>query len=203
MDIGFQNQISLFHLSPMLIFAMLCPFSNFPFRISSRSCSGIVSPSWFLLKLTTSEGLLLRMMSYYIGSSLQLDGRIWADKYQSKRAIEVCGNEESVKFLSEWLRLWRERDHKPSKNSIGGDESDIEDTYDDWYPSDTDSGNIDGPRLKNLLLVTGPVGGTQLGSSDPKGCFIAKEDNGDSCRGHIGCSMRTGLSVLLAVPARN
>ncbi|XP_038717111.1 uncharacterized protein LOC120010394 isoform X2 [Tripterygium wilfordii] len=99
-----------------------------------------------------------RMMSYYIGSSLQLDGRIWADKYQPKRAIEVCGNEESVKFLSEWLRLWRERDHKPSKNSIGGDESNIEDTYDEWYPSDTDSGNIDGPRLKNLLLVTGPVG---------------------------------------------
>ncbi|KAF5746841.1 hypothetical protein HS088_TW06G01016 [Tripterygium wilfordii] len=85
-----------------------------------------------------------RMMSYYISASHQPDGHIWADKYQPKRAIEVCGNEESVKFLSEWLRLWRERDHKPTKDSIGGDESDIEDNYDDWYPSDSSSGNING-----------------------------------------------------------
>ncbi|KAE7998467.1 hypothetical protein FH972_003011 [Carpinus fangiana] len=49
------------------------------------------------------------MMSYYVGPGNQLEGSLWTYKYKPKKATEVCGNDEAVKFLSDWLRLWHAR----------------------------------------------------------------------------------------------
>ncbi|KAA8538484.1 hypothetical protein F0562_028145 [Nyssa sinensis] len=67
-----------------------------------------------------------RMMPYFHGCDNQPENSLWTNKYQPEKAIEVCGNGESIKILSDWLHLWNERDEAVS--------------------------------LKNVLLVTGPVG---------------------------------------------
>ncbi|GFY85345.1 P-loop containing nucleoside triphosphate hydrolases superfamily protein [Actinidia rufa] len=78
---------------------------------------------------------------------------------RNRRNTHVCGNEESVSFLSEWLHLWHQRDFR-SSNDLPVDENFI--VQDDYYncsQSDCDSDNRDEENsLKNVLLVTGPVG---------------------------------------------
>lgn len=73
--------------------------------------------------------------------------------------MQVCGNGESVNFLSEWLRLWHERGSRSSKDLSVGKNLAVRDGDYDCYQSDCDSENRDeDSSLKNVLLVTGPVG---------------------------------------------
>lgn len=70
----------------------------------------------------------------------------------------MCGNGESVKLLSEWLHLWHEKDSQSSKKATGGDKCIMQDSDNSFYGSDSDSDLDEGTGLKNVLLVTGPVG---------------------------------------------
>ncbi|KAE8077443.1 hypothetical protein FH972_016008 [Carpinus fangiana] len=106
-----------------------------------------------------SRFLQERMMPYYAGPGNQLEGSLWTYKYKPKKATEVCGNDEAVKFLSDWLRLWHARSFHNRKDQAGGDQCNMQDG--DYYCShnDSDSEEIDeDDRLKNVLLVTGPIG---------------------------------------------
>lgn len=64
-----------------------------------------------------------------------------------------------MRFLSDWLRLWRAKGSHTSKDETVSGQRGMED--DDYYCSykDSDSEDIDEEdTLKNVLLVTGPVG---------------------------------------------
>nr|CAN67425.1 hypothetical protein VITISV_006652 [Vitis vinifera] len=98
------------------------------------------------------------MMPYYLGCGNQPEDSLWINKYQPEKAIEVCGNGESVKLLSEWLHLWHEKDSQSSKKATGGDKCIMQDSDNSFYGSDSDSDLDEGTGLKNVLLVTGPVG---------------------------------------------
>ncbi|XP_062098081.1 uncharacterized protein LOC133803953 isoform X2 [Humulus lupulus] len=100
-----------------------------------------------------------RMKSYYLGCDNQLRNSLWTYSYQPKTATEVCGNADSVKFLSVWLQQWRERNFQICSDLINCDTSDGQ--KDDYIcsESDSDSGSqCEEDKLKNVLLVTGPVG---------------------------------------------
>lgn len=64
-----------------------------------------------------------------------------------------------MKFLSEWLQHWHERDSRISKEVVDCVMGDMEDNDYICSESDSDSENKHekaGP--KNVLLVTGPIG---------------------------------------------
>ncbi|XVE60338.1 hypothetical protein DITRI_Ditri05aG0121100 [Diplodiscus trichospermus] len=127
-----------------------------------------------------------RFMPYYHGCGIQPDNSLWTDKYQPKKAEEVCGNTESVKFMSEWLHLWRERSFQAIKASNNIDKSSMQEDDNDFCQSDFDSENIDGEdSLKNVLLVTGPIGSGK--SAAIHACakeqgFKILESNASDCR---------------------
>ncbi|KAK9096037.1 hypothetical protein Sjap_021534 [Stephania japonica] len=101
------------------------------------------------------EGFLHgRTMPYHCCHGDQLESSLWTDKYQPKKASEVCGNNESVQFLNEWLGSWRERYSGVGKNSIC-DKQYIEYSLEE---GDLDTESMDGTCSRNVLLVTGPVG---------------------------------------------
>ncbi|XP_030445181.1 uncharacterized protein LOC115667778 [Syzygium oleosum] len=84
---------------------------------------------------------------------------LWTNKYQPKNSMEVCGNSEAVKFLTEWLRLWHQADYKNIKYLNGVEESSLQYDYYVFDQSDSESECKERhARLKNVLLVTGPVG---------------------------------------------
>ncbi|XP_077250105.1 P-loop containing nucleoside triphosphate hydrolases superfamily protein isoform X2 [Tasmannia lanceolata] len=100
-----------------------------------------------------------RMMSYNPQYENQPNYSLWTNKYEPKKALEVCGNGESVRFVSEWLQRWHERASQPYKNSAIGGKSVIQDKDYSIYDDDSDTENMDeGSSLKNVLLITGPVG---------------------------------------------
>ncbi|XP_075650549.1 uncharacterized protein LOC142621123 isoform X2 [Castanea sativa] len=105
--------------------------------------------------LQQSRFLQESMMSYYASPDNQLENCLWTYKYKPKKATEVCGNDESVKFLSDWLHMWHERGFQISKVRTDGDQCDMQD--DDYRCSDSEDIDEE-PGLKNVLLVTGPVG---------------------------------------------
>lgn len=76
--------------------------------------------------------------------------------------MQVCGNVESVKFLSEWLRLWHDRDSQSIKDSSISNKGNNLDEDDDYCGCTSDSDDNDENRLKNVLLVTGPIGVSSL-----------------------------------------
>ncbi|KAK6257507.1 hypothetical protein QUC31_000966 [Theobroma cacao] len=127
-----------------------------------------------------------RFVPCYHGFIVRPDDSLWTDKYQPKKATEVCGNTESVKFMSEWLRLWHERSFQAIKASNNNDEGNIQEDDDNCCESDFDSENIDGEdRLKNVLLVTGPIGSGK--SAAIHACakehgFKVLESNASDCR---------------------
>ncbi|KAI3888792.1 hypothetical protein MKX03_002071 [Papaver bracteatum] len=99
-----------------------------------------------------------RMPSYNICSGSQPDSSLWATKYQPRKASEVCGNGDSVKFLNEWLQYWRQKRPQANKNSALNDKVitlDSDCSSDENY---SDAESVDEEGLKNVLLVTGPVG---------------------------------------------
>ncbi|KAK8552276.1 hypothetical protein V6N12_040881 [Hibiscus sabdariffa] len=91
----------------------------------------------------------------YHGCTIQPDNSLWADNYQPKSATEVCGNTESVKFMNEWLHLWRKRRSLSIKASDNIDNRNLQEDDEDFCESESDD---DENRLKNILLVTGPIG---------------------------------------------
>ncbi|KAL6525090.1 hypothetical protein OROMI_030683 [Orobanche minor] len=135
----------------------------------SDFCDGI--PCGGSLESELQERLLEeRIMSHYHTSQNQTKNCLWSDKYQPQNAKQVlpsndfpfsdhriCGNGESVKFLSEWLHLWHKRGSLTSRGCIDVDYSVVQDIDHDYQQSDSDTDSGD-ESLKNVLLVTGPVG---------------------------------------------
>ncbi|CAL5384961.1 unnamed protein product [Camellia sinensis] len=100
-----------------------------------------------------------KMMAYYHGCRNHPENSLWTNKYLPEKAMEVCGNEESVNFLSEWLHLWHESGFRSSKDRNVGKKFIVQDDDYNCYQSDCDSENKDEENgLKNVLLVAGPVG---------------------------------------------
>ncbi|CAH1425734.1 unnamed protein product [Lactuca virosa] len=94
-----------------------------------------------------------------IPPNYQPENSLWTTKYQPEKAIEICGNNESVKFLSEWLCLWYEKGSRNSKCSTDNDNWIMQGFDLNYSPTDSDSESTDEETsLKNVLLVTGPVG---------------------------------------------
>lgn len=60
--------------------------------------------------------------------------------------------------MSEWLHLWHEKDSQSCKKAAGGDKCTMQDSDYGFYGSDSDSDLDEGTGLKNVMLVTGPVG---------------------------------------------
>ncbi|XP_078440940.1 P-loop containing nucleoside triphosphate hydrolases superfamily protein isoform X2 [Wolffia australiana] len=92
------------------------------------------------------------------------ESHVWTKKYRPKSAAEVCGNIDSVKFLVEWLTSWKERNSQTAKGSISykctdadikENDNDFEEISSDSY---SDSQSDDEYPLRNVLVVTGPVG---------------------------------------------
>ncbi|XP_074263579.1 uncharacterized protein LOC141586296 isoform X2 [Silene latifolia] len=98
------------------------------------------------------------MMSHYLNRANQPENSLWTKKYQPEKASEVCGNGEAVKFINDWLRLWHAEDFKVRKKSCNSDSFVVDDEYDsDDSASDPENGD-EQSSLKNVLLVSGPVG---------------------------------------------
>lgn len=71
--------------------------------------------------------------------------------------MQICGNVESVKFISQWLYLWHEKGSQTCK-SFFENEKVVEDVHYSSSQSDADSENVEEASLKNVLVVAGPVG---------------------------------------------
>ncbi|GAB4861357.1 hypothetical protein Ancab_036519 [Ancistrocladus abbreviatus] len=100
-----------------------------------------------------------RIISYYLSRTNQHENSLWTFKYQPEKALEVCGNGESVNIINEWLHHWRERDLRTSKNFSNANDCSLQDGEYDSYGSDSDmKSREEADGLKNVLLVTGPVG---------------------------------------------
>ncbi|XP_008802093.2 uncharacterized protein LOC103716027 [Phoenix dactylifera] len=107
------------------------------------------------------EDLLLkeRLASYFRRCSYWPECSLWINKYQPENASEVCGNSESIRSLSEWLKSWHERGRQSSQNCKSGEKCAIEESEDSLYENDSDRDDReDAAILKNVLLITGPVG---------------------------------------------
>ncbi|CAI9114632.1 OLC1v1015396C1 [Oldenlandia corymbosa var. corymbosa] len=84
---------------------------------------------------------------------------LWTDKFRPRKAAQICGNSDSVKFLTDWLCMWHEKSSQVGKSSFYDDSAVDQDDDCFSYPSDSDSENFnDETSLNNVLLVTGPVG---------------------------------------------
>ncbi|KAK4429658.1 ATPase family AAA domain-containing protein 5 [Sesamum alatum] len=98
-----------------------------------------------------------RIMSHYHTCHNQPENCLWTDKYQPQNAKQVCGNGEAVGLLSEWLHLWHRRGSLISRSCMGEDISGVQDIDHDYSDADYDTIK-DEETLKNVLLITGPVG---------------------------------------------
>ncbi|KAB5568603.1 hypothetical protein DKX38_002396 [Salix brachista] len=106
-----------------------------------------------------SDLLQERTVPLYISRTKQLENRLWTDKYQPKKATEVCGNDESVKLLSNWLHSWQQRGDQACTDTYSGDVCDRQDADYNCVQSESDSeNNNEGASLKNVLLISGPTG---------------------------------------------
>jgi len=77
----------------------------------------------------------------------------------SQKFLQVCGNDESVKLLSNWLHSWQQRGHQVCTDTYSGDVCDRQDADYCRVQSESDSeNNNEGASLKNVLLITGPTG---------------------------------------------
>ncbi|PWA92896.1 P-loop containing nucleoside triphosphate hydrolases superfamily protein [Artemisia annua] len=99
-----------------------------------------------------------RMASNYHDCSYQPENCLWTTKYQPEKAIEICGNFESVKLLNEWLHLWQEKGSRTNRCPTDNDNQIMQDIDLNYCPSDSGSDTEEETNLKNVLLVTGPVG---------------------------------------------
>ncbi|KAF5787232.1 putative checkpoint protein Rad17/Rad24 [Helianthus annuus] len=142
--------------------------------------------------------------------SHQSENSLWTTKYQPNKAIEICGNSESVKFLNEWLQQWREKGSRINKCSTDDNNWVMKDVDLNYCPSDCDSeGEYSNEEnsLKNVLLVTGPVGSgksaaiyacakeqgfqvIEVNTSDWRNGALVKQKFGEAVESHwLQCSM--------------
>ncbi|KAI7738510.1 hypothetical protein M8C21_000214 [Ambrosia artemisiifolia] len=152
--------------------------------------------------------VLLRMTSNYPNCSHQSENSLWTTKYQPNKAIEICGNPESVKFLNEWLQLWHEKGSRTNKISTDDNNWIMKDVDLNYCPSDCDSEySNEENSLKNVLLVTGPVGSgksaaiyacakeqgfqvIEVNTSDWRNGALVKQKFGEAVESHwLQCSM--------------
>ncbi|KAK2442206.1 P-loop containing nucleoside triphosphate hydrolase superfamily protein [Trifolium repens] len=144
------------------------------------------------------------LRSYYIGCEDKAEGSLWTYKYKPTKAVEVCGNDEAVNFLSDWLHQWHERRYKPRKDTSNRDTRVIQDDDDDYICSDSDYDSEDmneEDSLQNVLLVTGPIGSgksaaiyacaqehgfdiLELNASDCRNGTVVKQYFGDTLGSH-------------------
>ncbi|XP_010999406.1 PREDICTED: uncharacterized protein LOC105107249 [Populus euphratica] len=146
-----------------------------------------------------SDLLQERTDSSYLSCTNQLEDRLWMDKYQPKKATEVCGNDESVKLLSEWLCSWKQRGHQASTDTFSGDVHDRQDADYTCSQSDSDSENTnEGASLKNVLLITGPAGSGKSAAiyacAKEEG-FKVLEVNASECRNGAVVKQRFGEAL--------
>ncbi|KAI0498817.1 hypothetical protein KFK09_019712 [Dendrobium nobile] len=100
-----------------------------------------------------------RLASYSKRSICCTDCSLWTEKYRPEISLEVCGNVESVKLLSEWLKSWQERVVQNILNGNHRNHRTIEDSEDSSYDHESDMDELDyGDSPKNVLLITGPIG---------------------------------------------
>lgn len=72
--------------------------------------------------------------------------------------LQVCGNFQSVRQLSEWLKSWHDKGQKSGKKCSSREHYTVED---DEIFSETEfdmDDREDDFKLSNVLLITGPVG---------------------------------------------
>ncbi|MED6197474.1 hypothetical protein PIB30_056781 [Stylosanthes scabra] len=99
------------------------------------------------------------MNSYYHSCEGKSEGSLWTHKYKPTKASQVCGNYESVNFLHEWLKLWRERRNHRKMYSTNEDQSDSQDYDYNGSDCDYDPEKVNQDKfLRNVLVITGPVG---------------------------------------------
>ncbi|XP_020211391.1 uncharacterized protein LOC109796146 isoform X2 [Cajanus cajan] len=107
-----------------------------------------------------SKFLQESMRSYYHSCESKAKSSLWIHKYKPTKAFEVCGNEEAVNFLRDWLHLWHKRRYECSKKDSSNRDSQRQDDDNHIY-SDSDHASevIDEKdSLQNVLLITGPIG---------------------------------------------
>ncbi|KAJ3702902.1 hypothetical protein LUZ61_006607 [Rhynchospora tenuis] len=114
------------------------------------------------VKVSNGSSLPLELSSVLVflveSNDCEREFSLWTDKYRPENASQVCGNSESVSFLSEWLKNWHEGGRKNKKiSNITEDIS--EESCSSWYMSESDMDDLLEERdLWNVLLITGPVG---------------------------------------------
>ncbi|XP_050911407.1 uncharacterized protein LOC127126517 [Lathyrus oleraceus] len=151
----------------------------------------------------SSRFLQESLRSYYVGCEAKPEGSLWAYKYKPTKAVEVCGNDEAVNFLSDWLHQWHERRYKPRKKTCQRDTRVMQDD-DDYMCSDSDYDSEDmneEDSLQNVLLITGPIGSgksaavyacaqeqgfdiLELNASDCRNETVVKQYFGDALGSH-------------------
>lgn len=100
-----------------------------------------------------------RLASYSKRDFCCADCSLWTEKYRPKISLEVCGNAESVKLLSEWLKSWEERVVQNITNGNRRNGCTVEDNEYGSSDHESDMDELDcEDSLKNVLLITGPVG---------------------------------------------
>ncbi|GAU43260.1 hypothetical protein TSUD_134040 [Trifolium subterraneum] len=144
------------------------------------------------------------LRSYYVGCEDKAESSLWTYKYKPTKAVEVCGNDEAVNFLSDWLHQWHEKRYKPRKDTSNRDTRVIQDDDDDYICSDSDYDSEDmneEDSLQNVLLVTGPIGSgksaavyacaqeqgfdiLELNASDCRNGTVVKQYFGDTLGSH-------------------
>ncbi|EPS60379.1 hypothetical protein M569_14423, partial [Genlisea aurea] len=91
-------------------------------------------------------------------SHSQLTSSLWTHKYRPQNSKQViCGNVESVESITEWLQRWHRKDISTKLFPMDDDDSVKCDLDDSYQQSDSDACDTE-DILKNVLLVTGPVG---------------------------------------------
>ncbi|KAE9587188.1 putative checkpoint protein Rad17/Rad24 [Lupinus albus] len=137
------------------------------------------------------------MRSYYHSEGKAKDC-LWTHKYKPTKAIEVCGNDEAVNILRDWLHQWHEKRYQSRKKSSIGDKIDIQDDDDDYICSRSDydsEDNNEEDSLQNVLLITGPIGSGKSAAvyacAEEQG-FEILELNASDCRNGIAVKQYFG-----------
>ncbi|KAK7385200.1 hypothetical protein VNO78_30913 [Psophocarpus tetragonolobus] len=86
-----------------------------------------------------SKFLQESMRSYYQSCETKAESILWIHKYKPTKAFEVCGNEEAINLLCNWLHLWHEK-HYQCRRDTSEDINEEEDS------------------LHKVLYITGPTG---------------------------------------------